>query len=105
MPEPHVIAPSGEIDIIAARTLSYELNAIVGDLTRQPIVDLSEITFIDSAGLGAIIHAQLVLERQQRELLVVAPRGGVAATLLEKTGMRGHMPVHLSREAALQAVG
>jgi anti-sigma B factor antagonist len=101
MPEPTVIAPEGELDLYTIPALAPELNEAAGADDPHVIIDLSAVTLVDSTALGAIVEAQRRITRQGRRLSVVAPHGSVAAVLLELTGLRSHLSVFVSREAAL----
>ena len=84
---PKVIALSGVLDIASVRDVAAELSDAVGDTTRDLVVDLRHVTFMDSTGLGALVQAQKRMRRQGRGLtLRVAPDGPVA-TMLEVSGM------------------
>jgi anti-sigma B factor antagonist len=101
MPEPTVIAPEGELDVHATPALAAQLNEVAGADDPHLIIDLSAVTLLDSTALGAIVEAQHRITRQGRRLSVVAPHGSTAAVLLELTGLRSHLSVFGSRDAAL----
>jgi anti-sigma B factor antagonist len=101
MREPRVIAPDGELDIYTTPALARQLNEAAGADDPHLIVDLSAVTLLDSTALGAIVEAQHRITRQGRRLSVVAPHGSVAAVLLELTGLRSHLSLFASRDAAL----
>ncbi len=64
------------------------------------IVDLTEITFIDTAVLGV-----LIVERGRGEnLLLVARTGGEGRRLLDLVGLRSLFRVFETRDEALRAV-
>jgi len=65
------------------------------------VVDLSDVSFIDSSGLGAVIETGDRLRRDRRRLAVVAPPGTAAAVALGLTGLRNRLPVFETRDAAL----
>jgi anti-sigma B factor antagonist len=102
-PDVSVIAPQGELDIA---TLP-DFRAALSDAASRPVetllVDLSEVSFIDSSGLGAVVEAGDRLRRDRRRLAVVAPPGTAAAVVLELTGLRGRLPIFATRDAALDA--
>lgn len=102
MEEPTVIAPEGELDIA---TVSDFRRAVADAVVEAPgglVVDLSEVSFIDSSGLGAVVEAHHRLRRQRRPLAVVAPQGTAAAVLLDLSGFDRAIPVFESRDAALE---
>lgn len=105
MPEPaHIVAPTGELDVAGGRALGPELSQAAGDISRPLIVDLSEVTLMDSSALGAIVQAHLRMRRQGRTMAVVVPPGSAAAALLNVTHVGGGLPLHPTRDAALAAV-
>lgn len=104
MSEPIVIAPRGELDLAAARDLTPQLNEAVGRLDTSVIVDLTEVTFLDSTALGAIVQADSRMRRSGRRLSAVVPAGSAAAVLLELVGLEKRLVLFTSRQEALDAV-
>lgn len=84
--ESRVIVLSGELDAHDAREISAELSQAVGDTTRAPVVDVREVTFLDSSALAALAHASEQLRKQGRELTMVISEG-VVRELLEQSGL------------------
>jgi anti-sigma B factor antagonist len=101
MTEPFVIAPEGELDVYAARALAPELDEAAGAAYPRLIVDLSRVTFVDSSGLAAIVQAHRRLQRQGRDVKVVAPNGSAAAVLIDLAGLRSSLAVCASLPAAM----
>jgi anti-sigma B factor antagonist len=100
VPEPIVIAPTGELDLAGASAFRTELHDAAEGANDGLIVDLSDVVFIDSSGLAVILEIDGQLRRQQRQLAVVAPRGTAAAVLLTLAGLRRRLDVFDSRAAA-----
>jgi len=84
---PAVTILTGELDLHASRTLGQRLSAEVGAgvAAADVILDLSAVSFIDSSALGVIVQAEQRLGRQGRGLAVVAPKGTVAADMVQIT--------------------
>jgi anti-sigma B factor antagonist len=84
---PAVTILTGELDLHASRTLGERLSAEVGAgvAAADVILDLSAVSFIDSSALGVIVQAEQRLGRQGRGLAVVAPKGTVAADMVQIT--------------------
>ena len=101
MRDPHVIAPSGELDINASRALAPELDRVAAQESGELLIDLSDVSFVDSTGLGAIVQAHRRLAQQGRTMAVVAPNGSAAAVLLNLSGLGRRLPVFPSRQAAM----
>jgi len=100
-PRVSVVAPEGELDVA---TLD-DFRAALSDAASRPadtlVIDLSEVSFIDSSSLGAVIEAGDRLRRDRRRLAVVAPPGTAAAVTLELTGLRGRLAIFATRDDAL----
>ena len=61
-PRPHRSQPSvlplkGEIDLHVSPVVTASLNAMIEKKPDRMVIDLSEVTYIDSAGLAALIQA------------------------------------------------
>src|SRR3954454_1730348 len=99
---PAVTILTGELDLHASRTLGERLSAEVGAgvAAADVILDLTAVSFIDSSALGVIVQADQRLGRQGRGLAVVAPKGTVAADMVEITRVDRNLRVAQTREEA-----
>ncbi len=96
------IVARGEIDLETSRGLASEL----GQLAGQPgdaVLDLSEVTFMDSVGLGVVLKATGRFQRQGKRLVLVAPHGP-ARRILDFAGVEGRITVVEDHPAALEAL-
>ena len=58
----NVLPLKGEIDLHVSPTVTASLNAMIEKKPRRLVVDLSEVSYIDSAGLAALIEAMQKVE-------------------------------------------
>jgi anti-sigma B factor antagonist len=58
----------GELDLATADTFFNELVTFASETTGDVIVDCTEMTFIDSSGVKALIRAHRWLTREERTL-------------------------------------
>jgi anti-anti-sigma factor len=65
-----VIGLQGEIDLAVAPALEAELVERAGALTGDLVLDCSDLTFIDSTGLTALIRVRQRLEADDRALVL-----------------------------------
>jgi anti-sigma B factor antagonist len=104
-PSTAVVAVSGEVDMASARGFESALEDAVSERsTARLLVDLSRVTFIDSTGLTALIHA---LERQRWSggtLALVSDDSRIAG-LLEVSRLDRVLHRYPTRQAALAALG
>jgi anti-anti-sigma factor len=96
-----IIAPEGELDLHAARELKPVLDGAAEAEHPLLVIDLSDVSFIDSVGLGSIVQAHQRLRRQGRAVRVVAPKGSAAAVLMDLSGLRPVLTICASRAEAV----
>lgn len=102
MHEPSIISPPAELDVATVDTFRDQLTDALQANGDRLVIDLSEVGFIDSTALAAIIEVNEQLRRERRRLAIVAPRGTAAAVLLTLSGLRSALAVYDSRSAALR---
>src|SRR5919109_2408787 len=59
---PNVLPLKGEIDLHVSPSVTASLNAMIEKKPERLVVDLSDVTYIDSAGLAALIEAMQKVE-------------------------------------------
>ena len=68
-----VLRVGGELDVVGAPDLRKAVVTAVAEGTRLLAVDLSELDFIDSFGLGAVVGALKRLRQRGGDLALVCP--------------------------------
>jgi anti-sigma B factor antagonist len=58
----NVLPLAGEIDLHVSPIIRRSLNRMIAKKPKQLVVDLSRVSYIDGAGLGAIIEAMREVE-------------------------------------------
>jgi anti-anti-sigma factor len=96
-----VVSLAGELDLYNASDVREALLAACADEPQRIVVDLAEVTFIDSTALGVLIEARSRLEN--RRAFVLAAPGLEARRALEISGLDRHFTVHDSVDRALAA--
>ncbi len=81
-----ILAVSGEVDLATAPNLRQRVVQAIDDGARQVVVDLSDVGFMDSTGLGVLIGGLKRLRQRDGNLVVVSPSEPVAK-ILEVTGL------------------
>ena len=72
------VAVRGELDVAVTTKLEQAVDAAIRDSVGVFVIDLCEVEFIDSTGLGVILRARSVLARDGRALAVVCLPGSVS---------------------------
>jgi len=91
---------AGELDLANAGALDRELNEALADGQCQILVDLRELTFIDSTGL-ALFVAALGEDGDGKRLRFVPSPAPAVTRVLQVTGLDGRLPL---AEGSLGAV-
>lgn len=59
---PNVLPLKGEIDLHVSPVVTASLTAMIEKKPERVVIDLSDVTYIDSAGLAALIQAMQKVE-------------------------------------------
>jgi anti-sigma B factor antagonist len=81
------LAVAGEVDLDSAGVLRVAIDeALAGDADTALVVDLDQVTFLDSTGISVLVAGRHAAAERGRALQVVNPRGMVRR-VLEVTGV------------------
>lgn len=95
-----VVEVVGEVDMATSPQVALALEA-AGETCRRVVVDLSEVTFLDSSGLNALVVARRALSARDIELRVVSPTDHVVRRVFEIAQLTDELGVVESFDAAL----
>jgi anti-sigma B factor antagonist len=93
----------GELDLRTVPKLRMRLAEALERGSGPVVVDLTDVTFIDSTGLSALLNALRRLTRAGRRMLLSTQEGPVLR-LLRMTRLDSTFALYDSPEAALDAV-
>ncbi|HUP68938.1 MAG TPA: STAS domain-containing protein [Acidimicrobiales bacterium] len=98
-----VVTVAGEIDAATAPILKQRLLALVDTGVERVVVDLREVTFIESVGLGTLVAARKRLAAGDRNLCLVIGDDQVKIRApFEITRLDDVFPIHPTLEAAIE---
>ena len=81
-----VVVPKREIDFLTAPILEAELDKAIAEGESKVVVDLCDVTFMDSSGAHALLDASKRLKLEGRPFSVICLRGSISR-LLELLGL------------------
>lgn len=84
LPDIHVVALHGELDVVSADGLADELVEVAGPTL---VVDLSDLTFMDCRGIAALVVARNRILANGLGQLVVTRPGAIVRKTLEIVGL------------------
>ena len=94
---------TGEVDMSNATSVRQRIAEAVTPNDDAVIVDVSDLSFMDSAGLHAVIELGTILEERRQRLLLSVPHGSQIERSIEIIGLPRAVSVHPDRERALEA--
>jgi anti-sigma B factor antagonist len=96
-----VVRLAGELDLYNAEAVRDALRECTERTPERIVVDLADVSFLDSTALGVLVEARAVFANR-RAFLLAAPRVE-ARRALEVSGLDRHFEVHDTVESALAA--
>jgi anti-sigma B factor antagonist len=98
----HILSVEGEIDLGTVASLEQAVTTALGRAEHALLViDLSQVGFLSSAGISALLKTKQSSEELSVAFRLVVPQGAVMRRSLEITGLLDVLPIYTSREAAL----
>lgn len=94
-----VLDVRGEVDLYTAPTLKDRLNRLIEGGRHRIVLNLEEVGFMDSTGLGVLIGALKRCREQEGSLALAGPQDPVQK-VLGITGLDRVFPIHGSVEDA-----
>lgn len=98
-----VVAVSGEVDVYSAPALKDNLTELLQSGADTVIVDLSEVAFLDSTGLGALVEARAATTEKGGSLPLVCQHERILK-LFTITGLDGVFAIHPTLDDAVRSL-
>lgn len=96
-----IAAIEGEIDASNVREVGERLRGLLTNHSTALIVDLTETTYLDSAGINLLFKLAGELTDRQQRLRLVVPSSTPILRMLGIAGLVGVIPTHETRAEAL----
>lgn len=94
-----IVVIAGNVDALTAGDVTQYLSGLITAGTKQIILDLSQVDFLSSAGLRAILTALKESRQQGGDLVLSGAQPGVQK-VLEVSGFNTILKIFLTVEAA-----
>jgi anti-sigma B factor antagonist len=99
----HLIELAGQVDLYSAPEFKQRTAEVIEQGKSRLIVDLTQVTFMDSTGLSVLVGALKRLRLMGGALAIVATDEGTLR-LFEMTGLDASFPISESRDEAVAAL-
>jgi anti-sigma B factor antagonist len=100
-----VATVSGDLDIVRAPEVRAQLGQVMTNQAFGLVVDLSDTSYLDSAGVNLLFDLAERLENRQLKLAVVLREGSMVAEVARLVDLSSGMSIHGSRDAAVAEIG
>ncbi len=97
-----VVSVAGEIDVYTAPRLREEITGLVAAGTYDIVIDMSEVEFLDSTGLGVLVGGLKKVRAHDGSLQLVCNQDRLLK-IFRITGLAKVFVIHDTAEAALAA--
>jgi anti-sigma B factor antagonist len=96
-----VLCLHGELDLGTAPQLREVMQPVLERQTGPVVLDLSEVSFMDSTGVHLLLETLQRLKLQNRRLAIACCESGQVHRLLALVGLLDALSVYRSRESAV----
>ena len=94
-----VVRVRGEVEVLTAPRLADAVTSALGG-ERPVVVDLTDVTFLDSAGLGTLLRVTEASEEGGEPLRLAVDENRPVVRTLQITGLEHRLALHHSAEDA-----
>ncbi|MFE5816653.1 STAS domain-containing protein [Streptomyces sp. NPDC056479] len=102
-----VLQVSGELDLVTSPVMRQHIHDVVAEGRHSLVLDLSDVMFCDSSGVGVLIAARRLIRSCQGSLRLILPAQGAADgshvnRVLGALGVRRLFDVHPDLASAVE---
>ncbi len=98
-----VVAVTGEVDVYSAPALKDSLTGLLKGGAHSVVVDLTDVAFLDSTGLGALVEARAATSDAGGALPLVCTQERILK-LFKITGLDGVFAIHPTVDEAISTL-
>lgn len=97
------VALAGRLDVTAADDVSTQFHSVIAARGKPAIVDLTDLEFIASLGIGALMECAWVLRGKGQKMVLMNPQERVERTL-RVVSVETVVPITASLDEAVAAL-
>jgi anti-anti-sigma factor len=95
---------SGEVDISRAATIRLELLRALSNLHLGLVVDLREVTYLDSAGVNILFEVAERLAARQQAVVTVIPENALIQRVTSLVNLGSATEIHTNLDDAVASI-
>jgi anti-sigma B factor antagonist len=97
----YIVDVKGDMDLYNAHELKDVVNKLITKKIDKIVINLESVDYIDSSGVGALIHIFTSIKRTNYKLRITNVHGSVAK-VIKLTKLMGYFPIVDDVKTALQ---
>lgn len=90
--EIYIVDVKGDMDLYNAHELKEIVNKLMNKKVEKLVINLENVEYIDSSGVGALIHIFTTLKKRECQLKIARVHGSVAK-VIKLTKLMGYFPI------------
>ncbi len=94
----------GEVDMSNVAMIEDEIAQHVSNRAFAVVVDLSGVTYLDSAGIRLLYQLESRINNRQQRLVIIVPRANEINRTLEASGAIGTLKIVRTEDEAFAAI-
>lgn len=102
--EPPIIELEGEVDVYTAPQLKQQLVRLLESDTKELVVDLTKVDYLDSTALGVLIGGLRRMRERDGNMVLVCPSPRILR-VFEITGLDKIFEIYNSLDDAAESMG
>jgi anti-sigma B factor antagonist len=102
--EIYIVDVQGELDLYNAYKLKELLTKMLEKKIERFIINLDEVEYIDSSGIGALIYISSTVKKSNLKLAITNVHGSVQK-VMELTKLMDYFPITATLDEAMKKVG
>ena len=96
-----IVSPQGRVDAFSIKTLARRFDSLLDQGHAQFVVDLSNVSFLDSAGIAALVTLLKRARQMGGDVKLVWPQSETASRILKLTKFDRVFDMHSEAATAL----
>lgn len=90
--EIYIVDVKGDLDLYNAHELKDVVNKLMNKNVEKLVINMENVDYIDSSGVGALIHIFTTLKKRAAHLKIAKVHGSVAK-VIKLTKLMGYFPI------------
>jgi anti-sigma B factor antagonist len=97
-----ILRLTGRLDAASVNTIKENVNSLIGKKIKSIVIDMDEVDFIDSSGLGSLVSCLRVVNKEDGDIRLCSLQDQIR-TLIELTRLHRVFQIFDDSDAAVKS--